>query len=207
MKCAAIGFQLIILLFVHIGLYARYCALFEPRSRQALFSKINQSDLAVVQFYQKVGDKKSVQRYYHLLRERMQSVASNSQFSYARTTFILMEMRLNDCLAQDLGISNLPTIMLFFQGRPLTNNGMPVQLVGIASEIQINQFIVNYAGRRVKEAVESRAEYEREKEAAQWAAWSAWGPYWYGGYYRPCYWNWGCGLGLGCAWRGAGWCW
>jgi hypothetical protein len=182
-----------------------YPRIVEPKSRNTFFSEVNNAPLAVVQFYSRQlcdAKQKNVLSVYQCLKQRLYAVSQNSRFCYADITFILMDVSCDSLLCNDLCISTLPTMQLFVNGRPLLYGKGPIHIDGIVSEIDINQFIEDYLGMEIEQVTNARAAHDKDVEQAKLAAWAAWAPYWYCGYYRPVSCGWGWGLGGGC-----GWCW
>jgi hypothetical protein len=194
-----------LILMMPCMLYGRNLGLYEPKSRQAFFGYINSVPMAVVQVYGcRARDcrSQSCQELKAILRQRMLAVSKNQRFVYANIAFVLMDIGSCPELLRDLGLERVPSLLLFVQGAPVKDQGFLAHIDGMVTEIEINQFVDAYLGAQIDDVVNDRVEHDRDVEQARIAAWAAWGPYWFGGYYRPCYsnWGWGCGWGFNGCW-------
>lgn len=178
----------------------------ELHSRLRLFSRINESYLAVVQFcYCDQKSKSSCNNNrYRPIKESLQAVSNNSKFRQADIDFIVMNCNGNRSIAQEFGINSFPVLMLFVNGLPLQN----AYLTGYAHECTINAFIEDNLVAEIDNVLHYKRKEQKRKEEAQYAALAAWGPYWYNG----CGWGYGyggcrpCGWGLYGGWN-CGRCW
>ncbi len=188
------------LLMVPLHSYGRCSRVCEPRSRTALFSSINGVEMVVVQLCgcrSRECKEQSCKQMKQLLRQRLHAVNQNQRFAYAGVSFYLMDISPCPDLVQDLTLERVPVLILFFQGKPVKDGSFLARLEGLPTEIEINEFIDSYFNQNINEVIADRSEHDKDVEQAKMAAWAAWGPYWYGGYYRPCYSNWGMGCGWG----------
>lgn len=175
------------------------CRTIEINSRSRLFARINESYIAAVQFY--CYDRKSPcqKSDYQELKARFNAVSQNSSYRQANIDFILMNCKGDRSITRELGISKLPTLMLFVNGMPIPG----AQISGFAHECDMNALLENYLGNTIDKILDQKAEDRAREQELQIAAWTAWGPYWNCGYgYGCCRPGWGFygSWGGGCGW-------
>lgn len=189
--------QSVIIFFFSMSLQGRVS---EVNSRNRLFSRINQASMVVAQFYfceRGACHEKCQKEDYRDIKSSLRAVSQNNRFIQAEIDFVLMNGCCDPCVAQEFSFSRYPTLMLFVNGMPIPG----ARLTGFVHECDINSFIERYLGNDIDDIIAEKKEDRQQEQAVQLAAWSAWGPYWYGGYYRPCGW----GFYGGCGWGRYGW--
>lgn len=188
--------KVILLILMSMNYSSVHARTSEINSRSRLFARINESYIAIVQFY--CSEKRECQKQdCKFIKSRFSSVSQNSSYREAEIDFIIMNCSCDMTIAKEFSFSTFPTIMIFM-------NGMPVQgacLSGFVHECDINALIEDYLGNEIDAIIHRKRKERKQKQEAQLAAWAAWGP-WYGGYgcCRPYGWGLYGGWGRGCCW-------
>lgn len=172
-------------------IYTRFC---EQSSRDRLALKTNQVYIAVVLLYCLDRHCNTVMRpRINDQKVRFKNVSCNDRYKYADLEFIATNVS-NTSIAQELGIKELPAVVIYINGVPQTNN----VLYGFFTEPSLINFIERAIGKEVDDLVKQRNTYDEKVQDAQLASFSnccyspcGWGyPYWYAGWgWR----NWSCG--------------
>jgi|GEM_PF-1533494 len=173
-------------------------------------------ELAVIMFYEKdkrmSRSNKSMWRAMDQLERMFGSVGKTSRYREAGVRFILVNASRGDLdnMFYEYHIKNIPTIMLFENGRPVKHKHRDdsrvlskarrtresrepiVELTGDISADQLRDFIEEYLGSRIDHIIEDKAEARRWAAENNLYAWPyrGWGPYYYWnypyyGYYGP----------------------
>jgi hypothetical protein len=163
-------------------------------SEKRFYSFIRKNELAVVLFYRKDKEIKQDDVLYNQVvsLERMFSSTSRTpSYREAEIQFLTINVtkeKLID-LAQDFGVTSIPSFILFKDGVPVRKNGTIVRLDGFIDRERLINFIDSHFETRVKDIIKEKA--EARKRAAEERR------YWY--YSRP-YWDWGWGWGYPYYW-------
>jgi thioredoxin-like negative regulator of GroEL len=183
------------------------------KSRTDFTQEIQKFSHAVVIFYETKFDSKEERKEYEKsfknARRAFDSVSKMSRYKDASIAFLRVDLDKEELarVAERYGINELPTYMLFLDGRPLTTQqGVTVKRTGFLEKDEVKDLIERHYGKDINSILKelSRLRQREREERVQ----SGWSPYFYWGYgggypygnpyyYAPGYGSAGFGITIG----------
>lgn len=157
------------------------------KSRTDFASEIQKFSRAVVIFYESRFDTKEERKNYSKkfkeARRSFDSVSKMNRYKDASIAFLRVDVDKKelDGLTKRYGVGELPTYMLFLDGKPLTTQqGVSVKRAGFLEKDDIIKLIERHYGKDINSVLKevSRLRQRASEERGQ----SGWSPYFYWGY-------------------------